>query len=402
MKVRKPLGWPKLMIAKRLKHGAIAYYWDIPTWAKAKGCSMKSEALGSDYSAAKARCDSALNPQFDDWRTGTGSKPSLPSSTTGSFDWMVAIYKRTPQYGERSVGYKRDIDKLLTLASKHPLKDGRCFGALNLSSISPGAADLLYSKLRIKPDGSERTRTAMGVMIAVKRAWSVAYRSQPTIVPAANPFSKMEISYSAKRTRAVTYLELLKFVEAADRAGMASIGTSALIAFHWLQRQVDILTRLSWSHYKPADAPHCVRIFHHKTKVLYDLPLYDDDGTPLYPELMARLDSTPRLSTLIITRETVDRTRKTHLPWRADYFRHNIAKIRELAGIDKNVKFMGIRHGGNVEGANAGLTEAQLRSLSGHKNAGTMIRYAQETPEQQREGARKRLNLRTKKGNLSE
>jgi hypothetical protein len=43
---------------------------------------------------------------------------------------------------------------------------------------------------------------------------------------------------------------------------------------------------------------------------------------------------------------------------------------------------MGIRHGGNVEGANAGLTEAQLRSLSGHKNAGTMIRYAQETPDQ--------------------
>ncbi|WP_212496883.1 hypothetical protein, partial [Bradyrhizobium liaoningense] len=154
---------------------------------------------------------------------------------------------------------------------------------------------------------------------------------------------------------------------------------------------VDILNRLSWSHYKPADAPHCVRIFHHKTKVLYDLPLYDDDGTALFPELTSRLDRMPRLGTLIVTREALDRTRKIHLPWQPDYFRHSIAKIRQLAGIDENVKFMGIRHGGNVEGANAGLTEAQLRSLSGHKNAGTMIRYAQETPDQQRAGARKCL-----------
>lgn len=315
---------------------------------------------------------------------------------------MIAIYKQAPQYKECSEGYKKDVDSALRLASKHPLKDGRVFGALQLSSINPGAADRLYSKLRIKADGSERTRTAMGVMIAVKRAWSVAYRSQPTIVPAQNPFSKMEISYTAKRTRPVSYSELQRFVEAADRSGLASIGTAALIAFHWLQRQVDILNRLSWSHYKPADAPHCVRIFHHKTKVLFDLPLYDDDGTPLFPELMARLDAAPRLGTLIVTRETLDRTRKIHLPWRADYFRHSIAKIRELAGIDADVKFMGLRHGGNVEGANAGLTEAQLRSLSGHKNAGTMIRYAQETPDQQREGARKRRDLRTKKGNLSE
>jgi len=27
----KPAGWPKLMVAKRLKSGAAAYYWDPPT-----------------------------------------------------------------------------------------------------------------------------------------------------------------------------------------------------------------------------------------------------------------------------------------------------------------------------------------------------------------------------------
>ena len=64
-----------------------------------------------------------------------------------------------------------------------------------------------------------------------------------------------------------------------------------MIAFYWLQREGDILTRLGWTHYRPVDAPNIVRIFHHKTRKLVDLPLFDDDGTTLWPDLMARLDA---------------------------------------------------------------------------------------------------------------
>ena len=192
------------------------------------------------------------------------------------------------------------------------------------------------------------------------------------------------------------------FVEVADRLGEASMAPPRMIAFFWLQRQVDILTRLTWSQYRPADAPLCACVFHFKNKVLYDLPLYDDDGTPLWPELMARLDAAPRLGTLIVTRDQLDRRRKTFLPWTEHYFRHRVAHIRQAAGIPAEAKFMGLRHGGNVEGADAGLTDAQLRSLSGHKTTAALLRYAQQTPSQQRAGARMRLNARTKKGNLSE
>jgi hypothetical protein len=62
---RKPLGWPKLMVAKRLKSGAIAYYWRPSTWARRRGCAMPGEALGVDFTQAKHRCDEVLNPQFD-------------------------------------------------------------------------------------------------------------------------------------------------------------------------------------------------------------------------------------------------------------------------------------------------------------------------------------------------
>jgi hypothetical protein len=68
-----------------------------------------------------------------------------------------------------------------------------------------------------------------------------------------------------------------------------------------------------------------------------------------------------------------------------------------IADIDPEVKFMGLRHGGNTEGADADLTDAQLRALSGHTTPTMTILYARQTMKQRREGARKRLAARSKK-----
>jgi hypothetical protein len=101
---RKPAGWPKLMVSKHLKDGLTAYYYDPPTWAKKKGCPVKAEALGTDYAHAKKRCDEVLNPQFDAWRTGNG--PIATSAATGTFDWMVSVYKGNPKYKDKPADTK--------------------------------------------------------------------------------------------------------------------------------------------------------------------------------------------------------------------------------------------------------------------------------------------------------
>jgi hypothetical protein len=124
---------------------------------------------------------------------------------------------------------------------------------------------------------------------------------------------------------------------------------------------------------------------------LIDLPLFDEDGTDLWPELTVRLDKAVRRGTLIIMRDHPDRRCKVFLSWNEHYFRHRVAKIREAAGIDPKAKFMGLRHGGNVEGAEVGLTDAQLRALSGHRTTAALLRYAQTTKQQRRTGARMRL-----------
>jgi integrase len=190
-------------------------------------------------------------------------------------------------------------------------------------------------------------------------------------------------------------------VKAADEAGEGSLGTAAMIAYYWLQREEDIIRRLGWTHYRPVEAPDVARIYHHKTRKLVDIPLYDEDGTVLWPELTARLDAAPRYGTLIVTRDQPDRRRKVRLPWKEDYFRHRVAAIRAAAGIEFSAKFMGLRHGGNTEAGDAGLSDAQIRALSGHKTAAMTALYTKATMQQRRSGARKRLEARTKGGNLS-
>jgi hypothetical protein len=394
---RKPLGWPRYMVARRLRSGATAYYWTIPSWAKQNGCTLKIEALGTDYADAKKRCDALLNPQFDAWRKRE-EVITLPSdhAIPGTFDWMVAAYKSSPLYRKLPARTRKSYDAALRLAGQHKLTDGRTFGMLALNSITPGAADRLFDRLRERPEGGERVRTAVLAVTVCKRAWNIARRDKPKIVPWENPFDKMELSYVPKPTRPVTHDELIRFVKAADDAGESSLGTAAMIAYYWLQREEDITGRLSWSHYRPDDAPDVARIFHHKTRQLVDIPLYDEDETVLWPELMARLDAAPRYGTLIITRDRLDRSRKVHLPWKLDYFRHRVADIRAAAGIDFSAKFMGLRHGGNTEGGDAGLTDAQSRALSGHRTPTMTALYTKATMKQRRVGARKRLEARTK------
>lgn len=412
------------MVAKRLKTGATAYYWDVPTWAKKKGCALGSEALGGDYARAKQRCDEILNPQFDAWRTASSVNAVISNRpAVGTFDWLVSIYRSLPKYTRRPERTRKSYDSALRLVSQHRLKDGRLFGSLSIASIKPATADILFDKLRvveepvfdsegnpvIGSDGKavthdrERTRTAVLAIVCCRTAWNCARRDKPEVIPSSNPFSGVDLQYKAKATRPVGHAELLRFVKAADEAGDTSIGTAAMIAFYWLQRETDIIGRLSWvQHYRPTENPNIARIYHHKTRQLVEMPLYDEDGTILWPELMQRLDTATRRGSLIVMRDKRDRQRSSYLPWKEDYFRHRVAAIRAIAGIDPEAKFMGLRHGGNTEGADADLTDAQLRALSGHKTASMTALYAKQTMKQRRDGARKRLAARTKAADLSE
>ena len=115
---------------------------------------------------------------------------------------------------------------------------------------------------------------------------------------------------------------------------------------------------------------------------------------------MERLDAAPRHGTLIVMRDRPDRRQKIHLPWKEDYFRHRFAEIRRAAGINFDVKFMGLRHGGNTESGNAGLTDAQIRALSGHKTAAMTALYTKATIRQRQKLVHANALKRERKGGI--
>jgi hypothetical protein len=377
------------MVGKKLSRGTVGYYWQPPTWARGKGCIHRAEALGTDYAEAKRRCDEGLDPQFQAWCQGNGFSPSVCS--VGTFSWMVAQYKASPKWQSLTNGTQADYDRVLESVTSHKLKDGRRFGDLALRSITPGAADRLHAQLLIGGKGNRR-RTAKLAMDVCRRAWGVSYRSHPEVVPSQNPFAKMGLSYKPRTTRAATLDELTAFVATADQLGHRSIGTAALIGFYWLQREEDIFLRLAWSHFRPADASNTARIFHNKTGEIVDIPLHDEDGTELWPDLVPRLDREPRVGTLIVMRDKPDRKRNVYLPWATSasnplrHVQRIVARIRRAAQLRTEITFTSFRHGGHTDAANAGVTDAQIRALSGHKTAAMVTLYAKETKAQRLAG----------------
>ena len=155
--------------------------------------------------------------------------------------------------------------------------------------------------------------------------------------------------------------------------------------------------RLAWSHYRPVDTPNTVRIIHNKTGEVVDVPLYDEDGTHLWPDLVPRLDGSPRQGTIIVVRDNPDRKKKVHLPWATSssnpvrHVQRVVANIRDAAGLPSDLTFPSFRHGGHTDAADAGLTDAQIRALSGHKTAAMISVYAKRTKDQRLGAARKRL-----------
>ena len=406
---QKPLGWPNYMEAKPAS-GGIRYYWNAPTWARKRGYPITSEPLGPDYGAAKARCDELLNPAFDSWRTGgTTDELAKPHALVGTFDWAIAAYKADKKYAKRPPRTRADYDRALNDVAGYALKDGRRFGSLNVKSINATAVDRLYEKLRVK-DGVRRDRSALLSMTICKLAWDVAHRVHPSLVPAANPFKGVDIEYEPNQNRPATLEQLMQFVRAADEDGTPSLGTAAMIAFYWLVREEDIFSRMAWSDYRPAEQANYVLAWHHKNRKTEKIaiPLFDVDGTELWPETVARLEGVTRTGTLIVMRDNPDPRKKVHLPWMTGgrnpmrYVQAEVRRICRAAGLPDDITFTSFRHGGHTDGADSGLTDAQMRALGAHKSTAALLRYAKETDAQRKIAARKRLNKRTERGNLSE
>ena len=291
----------------------------MPTWARKAGCPIKTEPLGIDHAAAVERAETILLPAFDAWRSGADPE-KITTARTGTLDWVFAEYRADRRYTELDKRTQRNHESGFRIVGHYALKNGQRLGEMLVSAITTAIIDLLYAKLLIvretDADGNvierERRTTINHAMKSCRRAWNVAARRNPGKLPLVNPFAAMGLKSSDRETPTATYEELKSFRSEAIEMGLPSLATAALIAWDWLQREVDVFATFDVAHYRPKERPNAVRIIHAKTNEENWMPLFDESGVPLYPELMLELDTIKRdrIGGLMLTRDWGDRR-----PW---------------------------------------------------------------------------------------
>jgi hypothetical protein len=407
---RSALPLPRYVIRIWSKRSGWNYYWNLPAWARRDGCPVQNESLGTDYEAAVKRAETVLLPAFDAWRGGAPmdeAKSDMPAKQ-GTLDWLFGEYRADRRFSKLPVRTRRNKESGIKLVGGYVMNDGRRLGTVRIASITSAVVDSLYEKLLIIKETDaddnmierERRTTVNDAMKTCRRAWNVVARSHPGKLPLVNPFAAMGLKSSNRETPTATFAELQAFRAKAKEMGFPSLATAALIGWEFVQRRIDIFATFEATHYRPKEHPNAVRVIHAKTLEENWVPLLDEKGAAIYPELMAELDAIKRerIAGLMIRRDWGERA-----PWPVwptpdnpdlTYMSRKVKEVMQAAGLRAKLTFASFRHGGFTEMGDAELSDRMIMAQGRHKSPKVLKHYVKRTMRQVAEGAKKRRATR--------
>ncbi len=219
------------MRQKLLRSGRLAYFWELTTRDRRRGCPLHSEALGTDYGDVCTKA-SILNAQLDAWRDHNAAVQTNPTQyARGSMAWLVNEYLRSPAFGKHvskrsRPEYVRALHRILDMTTK----DDRTVGRLQVASITPAAVDKIYERLQVGPRGP-RVRQANLSIDVMRRAWKIVRRLEPNVVPMENPWEGVLKVISKKTKPAATRAEAYTLANTLSEIGEPHLGVAALICF---------------------------------------------------------------------------------------------------------------------------------------------------------------------------
>lgn len=134
------------------------------------------------------------------------------------------------------------------------------------------------------------------------------------------------------------------------------IAVAILLGLYTGQRLGDVLD-IPWS----AIEGDVIRLTQHKTGVELVIPLH--------PMLAKVIKAAPRSDDTIATRPDGAR-------WKVDHFKHVFIAERRRLGLPESVHFHGLRHLAASRLAEAGCSDAQIASITGHKSIAMVQHYS--------------------------
>jgi hypothetical protein len=389
--------------------GQYTYRWEVNGRIKKAGFKPVTKRFGADLALAIRTAEEELLPALRAYMKGEAAIAISRQPAAGTVDALIESYKTDDAFTSLRVRTQLSYAQALRAGADHIFRsgpyEGRRLGGLLVSQVTVRVTRLLvaeFSKVvKTADDGELIEQKRDGQANHVKTTFGTLFFAMYGIddVPYENPFARTRRRrHKKKKTVHATIEDLAFFIVSSRALGMPNLGIAALFAFEFEMRVESILTQLMVHHYKPAHRPKEILISHFKTYEEVWVKLYDSDGEPLYPAIEAALDELKgdRTSGVLIPRDG------SLNPWAApedqlhgDFY----DAFDEVAGANlrlKGITFTSFRHGGITEGAEAGLTEFELMTLSGHKDPRTIQKYVKQTSRMFENGQHKRLLHRSR------
>lgn len=264
-----------------------------------------------------------------------------------SFDDLVDAYKRSSKWRKLKSNSQRAYSSSIKAAKLE-------LGDINVTNIKPLDADALYAKLT----ETSSLSNAYAIIQVLSNIWSNAQRLE---LLSKNPFKEVELTEPPARSVKWTEEGVHQFVDAADACGKSNIGTLALLAFELCQRPSDCRS-LTWSNYKNGN----FILAQTKTGSVVNIPA-TDILTARLNKMYAGSNKNPDAP--IIVCET------TGKPYSERLYRKHASKIREIAGLPEELKLSDLRRSGASLLGDAGCTEDEIRSITGHRSRQVISTY---------------------------
>lgn len=288
---------------------------------------------------------------------------------SGTVNSLIVAYKGTNNWNKLSDNTKSTYNFLLDKVVHLPVGPHQApLYTMQVTSVKVQQAERIYKM--ICDDTSPIT--ASHCIKVLRRIWFIGQRLGLVRV---NPFQKMGIPNNPDREVLWEPQHVMQSIDAADAIGMPSIGTLALLCYDLCQRPGD-MRQLRWSNLTSRNTFDFVQ---EKTGVRVEIPLS--------PRLVQRLKSTKHHD----DHDFICWYEKTGKPYDRFLYQKKFAEVRQVADIPVELQLRDLRRTGATEMAEAGCTEDELRSVTGHQSRDVLSIYVRPTKTLAQAGISKRF-----------
>jgi hypothetical protein len=371
-----------------------------------QGFTPTSVCYGPDFERAMKETREIWLPKLRAFIDGASAIEIEQLPAPDSVDKLVENYFERNAYKVLRPSTRRTYRRVLLAANNHIIRggpfDGWRVGNLPVAKIDMSTASDIVDEyaiaIQVDPETGKNIEVARPSMPKKVRD---TYRAVWNVMAGklgmtSNPWEDVRSPKYIKKSKPNAEIEhLAAFRWHARDLGEPLFGDWIHVVWELKARVQDTLTKLTVDHYKPPGREDQIKVVHFKTGVQRWLNLYDEDGEQYYPALEARLDELKgnRTSGLLIPILNEEEASAIDLPTRVY---KTFKAIMTRAGVDEEYTPATFRTGSITEGAEAGLSEAELQALTGHLDPRTLRAYIKNTRRLVRNAQSKTMDHRRK------